>query len=100
MNTENREQKYLRAKDRVEKLRKFYGNLTAYIFVISLLAFINYWTNDWRYMWFLWPAFGWGIGLTFHGIAAFNLNPFFGKEWEERKIREFMKEEENQKRWE
>ena len=100
MNSENSEQKYLRARERVERLRKFYGNLTAYIFVISLLAFINYWTNDWNYMWFLWPAFGWGLGLTIHAIATFNLNPFFGKAWEERKIREFMKEEENQKRWE
>lgn len=100
MKDETQEHKYLRAKERVEKLRKFYGNLTAYIFVITLLGLINYWTNGWSYMWFLWAAFGWGIGITFHAVAAFNLNPFFGREWEEKKIREFMKDEENYHKWE
>ena len=100
MDNRNKDQKYLRAKEHVEKLRKFYGNLTSYIFVISLLAFINYWTNDWDYMWFLWPAFGWGIGITFHAMSVFNLNPFFGRDWEERKIKEFMKEDEQHRRWE
>ncbi len=100
MKNENKEHKYLRAKERVEKLRKFYGNLTSYVLVISLLGFINYWTNGWSYMWFLWAAFGWGIGLAFHAVAVFNLNPFFGRDWEERKIKEFMKEEEELGRWE
>lgn len=100
MEQPDKDLKYLRAKDRVEKLRKFYGNLTSYVLVITLLAFINYWTNDWSYMWFLWAAFGWGIGVFFHAINTFNLNPFFGREWEERKIREFMKEEEQHRRWE
>lgn len=100
MKEEQWEHKYLRARERVEKLRKFYGNLTAYILVITLLALINYWTNDYSYMWFLWAAFGWGIMLLFHAVSVFNLNPFFGREWEERKIREFMKEEEKHHKWE
>lgn len=97
---ELRESKYVRAKERVEELKRFYGNLTSYVLVISLLAIINYWTNGWSYMWFLWAAFGWGIGLIFHAIGTFNLNPFFGKDWEERKIREIMDEEESKQRWE
>lgn len=100
MKEEQWEHKYLRARERVEKLRKFYGNLTAYVLVITLLALINYWTNDYSYMWFLWAAFGWGIMLLFHAVSVFNLNPFFGREWEERKIREFMKEEEKHHKWE
>ncbi len=100
MKEEQWEHKYIRARERVEKLRKFYGNLTAYFLIITLLAFINFWTNDFSYMWFLWAAFGWGIGLVFHAISVFNLNPFFGREWEERKIREFMKEEEKHHKWE
>ena len=31
----SKENKYLRAKDRVERLKKFYGNLTSYVMVIS-----------------------------------------------------------------
>ena len=97
----SKENKYIRAKERVEQLKKFYGNLTSYVIVISGLAVLNYWIDGWRYMWFLWAAFGWGIGLFFHAIRTFNLNPFFGKGWEERKIKEFMKEEDDTtRRWE
>ncbi|WP_420602200.1 2TM domain-containing protein [Flagellimonas sp.] len=96
----NKESRYIKAKERVDELKKFYANLWSYIMVISALALINYLTNEFRYMWFLWAAFGWGIGLAFHAIGTFNLNPFFGKRWEERKIKEFMEEEdENGKKW-
>lgn len=84
------EQRYLKAQEKVKDIKSFYGNLTAYLIVIPFLAFINYQTMGWEYMWFLWPALGWGIGLLFHAIRVFSVNPFFGKEWEERKIREFM----------
>ncbi len=97
----NKESKYIRAKERVEELKKFYGNLTSYIVVISGLAILNYWVDGWSYPWFLWAAFGWGIGLLFHAIRTFNMNPFFGKDWEQRKIKEFMNEEEQSpRRWE
>lgn len=97
----NKENKYFKAKERVEELKKFYGNLTSYVIIISLLAALNYWTNSWRYMWFLWAAFGWGIGLFFHALNTFNLNPFFGKDWERRKIKEFMDDADQEKtRWE
>lgn len=96
----NKENKYIRAKERVEELKKFYGNLTSYIFVIGMLALINYFTNEWRYPWFLWAAFGWGIGLVFHAFRTFKWNPFFSRDWEERKIREFMEEDKKTSRWE
>ena len=96
----NKENKYIRARERVEALKKFYGNLTSYVLVISGLAALNYWVNGWSYMWFLWAAFGWGIGLAFQAVKTFNLNPFLGKDWEERKIKEFMKDDESPRRWE
>jgi hypothetical protein len=91
--------KYYRAKERVEQIKKFYTSLTSYVVVISFLAALNYYNNEWRYAWFLWAAFGWGIGLVFHAIKVFGLNPFFGKDWEERKIKEFMNDKENENRW-
>ncbi len=89
----DKENKYLRAKERVEELKKFYSSLAWYIVVIGFLAWLNYYTNGWGYMWFLWAAFGWGIGLVFQAIKAFQLNPFMSKNWEERKLKEFMEEE-------
>lgn len=99
MENSNNESKYIRARERVDELKKFYGNLTSYILVISALAFINYYTNEFAYMWFLWAAFGWGIGIIFHALHTFDLNPFFGKNWEKRKIEEFMKEDEKLDKW-
>lgn len=95
----NNESKYIRAKERVDELKKFYSNLTSYTFVIAGLAALNYYVNQWSYMWFLWAAFGWGIGLVFHAIGTFQLNPFFGKNWEERKIQEYMDKDENRTKW-
>lgn len=99
MDYNKNESKYIRAKERVDELRKFYGNLTSYVLVIAGLAAVNYWSNGFSYMWFLWAAFGWGIGLFFHAINTFRINPFFGKGWEERKIKELMDKEKNEQKW-
>ncbi|THD65800.1 2TM domain-containing protein [Robertkochia marina] len=90
----NQEERYQRARDRVYELKKFYGNLTSYIFVVILLASINYFTNGFSYPWFLWVAGFWGLGLAFHALRVLGGNFFFGRDWEERKIKQFMEEEE------
>ncbi len=82
---------YLEAKEQVKKLKEFYGNLTSYCIVIPFLAYINYITIGWTFMWFLFPLLGWGLGLLFHGMEVFDWNPFLGRDWQERKIKEYMK---------
>ncbi|MFH6604313.1 2TM domain-containing protein [Maribacter algicola] len=99
MEHSDKENKYFRAKEKVEGIKKFYTSLLAYVLVIGLLAAANYYINAFRYAWFLWAAFGWGIGLIFQGLKAFSYNPFFGKGWEERKIKEFMNGDKNTERW-
>jgi hypothetical protein len=83
-----RDEIYLRAKKRVENLKAFYIHLTVYILVNLMLFFINV-SSDSSKLWFLYPLGGWGIGIVIHGLTTF---PFgiFGKEWEERKIKEYM----------
>ena len=95
----NTQTAYERAKNRVDELKKFYQNLFSYLIFITLLAVLNYYVNELRNPWFLWAAFGWGIGIISHAIKAFHFNPFYNKEWEKRKIDEFMKKEHSQ-RWE
>ena len=99
MENSNWDNKYLRAKERVAELRKFYGSVFSSILVIALVAGINYYVNEWSYPWFLWVVFGLGLSLTIKALKLFNLNPFMGRDWEERKIKEFMKEEEKRERW-
>ncbi|WP_336701916.1 2TM domain-containing protein [Chryseobacterium indologenes] len=83
---------YRKASRRVKELKEFYGNLTSYCIVIPFLAILNLMTAP-GYLWFLWPALGWGIGIAFHAISVFGI----GKSWEERKIKELMEKEEKEK---
>ncbi|MBP1223766.1 2TM domain-containing protein [Flavobacterium sp. 1355] len=95
----NEEDKYLLAKKKVEGIKGFYGNLIVFIAVNLVLIFINLYTSP-DYLWFFWPLFWWGLGVVFHGLKVFEVFPSFGKDWEERKIREFMeKEKENRNKW-
>ncbi|MEC2491124.1 2TM domain-containing protein [Bacillus cereus] len=86
-----RDENYLRAKKRVENLKAFYIHLTVYILVNLMLFFINI-SSDSSKLWFLYPLGGWGIGIVIHGLTTF---PFgiFVKEWEERKIKEYMEKD-------
>ncbi|MBK0369194.1 2TM domain-containing protein [Flavobacterium agrisoli] len=92
-------EKYDRAKKKVEEIKGFYGNLISYVAVNGFLVFLNLRTSP-EYLWSLWPIMGWGVGLLIHGLKVFDVMPFFGKEWEEKKINELMqKEKENQNKW-
>ena len=86
-----RNENYLQEKKRVENLKAFYIHLTVYILVNLMLFFINI-SSDSSKLWFLYPLGGWGIGIVIHGLTTF---PFgiFGKEWEERKIKEYMEKD-------
>ena len=86
---------YQRAKDKVEQLKGFYGNLISYCIVIPVLIIINLQSSN-NFQWFWFPMLGWGMGLTFHALETFG----YGKSWEERKINELMnKEDNNSKNW-
>ena len=93
------DEKLERAKKRVEELKWFYANLMSYIVIIPCLAGLNYWTNQFQYIWFLWAAFGWGVGLLLHAAGVFLSIDIWGKRWEERKINEFMQKYENNNPW-
>jgi two-component system LytT family sensor kinase len=86
--------KYVRAVKRVEKLKEFYQNFASYCIVIPFLIFINLRFSPGFY-WFWFPMFGWGIGLTFHFLEVNNYTIFLGKNWEEKKIEQLMKKQQN-----
>jgi hypothetical protein len=89
---------YVRARKHVEDLKEFYYSLISYCVVIPFLIFINYKTS-WHFQWFWFPMFGWGIGLVFQAYKVYVNDGVLGRNWEKRKIDEFMQEEENQNRW-
>jgi len=88
--------KYLRAVERVEEIKGFYSSLIAYCIVIPFIIFIYFKYSSHTIQWFWFPMIGWGIGLTFQGFKAFAYNPFLGRDWEDRKIQEYMNEDKKQ----
>lgn len=68
----NNQADFGRAKKVVNARIGFYIHLTAYLVVNALLIFINLATSSDR-LWFLWPLFGWGLGMFAHAVVTFGL---------------------------
>ncbi len=90
------DERYEKAKKRVEEIKGFYSHLIVYVAVNVVLVIINLVTSP-GVLWFYWPLLGWGIGLFFHGMGVFVFSKFPGKQWEEKKIKEVMKNMEDDK---
>lgn len=80
--------KYERARKQVEELKGFYIHFAIYLIMIPVFVYLNYISTS--FPWALFPILGWGAGVSGHAMEVFNYNPFLGKGWEERKIKEFM----------
>jgi len=71
--------------EHVRKVKRFYVHLIQYVVVISALAVFNLIQTPHK-LWFLWPAFGWGIGILTHAGSVFNFLPFLGADWEKKAV--------------
>lgn len=84
--------RYEKAKKKAKNIRGFYINLMCYCIVIPILIYVNL-----RYVpeiqWFWFSMLGWGTGLLAHGMEVFQVNPLFSKDWEQRKLKQFIEEE-------
>ncbi|MBB3166966.1 2TM domain-containing protein [Simiduia aestuariiviva] len=69
----------------VRDLKGFYSNLGSYVIFIAFLFFVNLATSP-NYLWVVWPALGWGIGVAIHGLNVFELTSFFGSDWERKQV--------------
>lgn len=79
----------IRAKERLENIKGFYGNLTAYLIVVPTLIIINVFVQKGNFQWFWFPLVFWGMGVAIHAFEVFG----FGRKWEENKIKELMKKQ-------
>lgn len=91
-----RQEAYLRAQKKVKKIIGFYWHLASYVIVnIFLIVLIGRENNNfWSFGTFSTAIF-WGIGLFFHFIGTFGADFMFGKNWEQRKIKEYMDKDKN-----
>lgn len=91
MKTQYTQGQYERARKRVEELRGFYHHLFIYLIFVPFFIWLNIISTG--FPWAIFPIVGWGIGVACHAADVYNYNIFFGKDWEERKIREFLDKE-------
>ena len=85
------DERYLRAKKKVEQLKGFYIHLLVFVLVNIIFFVVNFLSNP-GYWWFLYPLGGWGIGIIVHGISTM-ASLRFGDAWEKRKISEYMEKD-------
>lgn len=102
-NDYNNDDKYLKAKKRVESIKGFYWHLAVYIIINGIITISKITRNisngDSLYdalfdigTIFIWIP--WGIGVLIHGLVVFEVFKFLlGKNWEERKIKELMEKD-------
>ena len=89
MNDLTQNTRYREARRHARNVRSWYMHAAIYVLVIGGLLVLNLLQNPGR-LWVGWSAFGWGLGLVAHGLSVFAGPTFFGAEWEERKIREYL----------
>jgi len=93
-----KEEAYIRAKKKLDKIIGFYWHLAVYV-IINLFLIILIGTNTdegfWNFGTFA-TAFFWGIGLAFHFLGVYGPDFLFGKNWEQRKIKEIMDKDEQE----
>lgn len=99
------QQRLEKARKRVEDIKGFYKHLAAYILVNAFLLIMHAINLDPGESFWSWGSFitplSWGIGLLAHWLSVYSRNIFFSRDWEERKIQEYMDREKNRSsKWE
>src|SRR5205807_9698738 len=74
---------------RVRKIKGFYMHVVQYVLIIGFLAAVNLLTYP-RYLWVVWAALGWGLGLALHGLRVFDKIPFLNADWEKRTVEKYL----------
>lgn len=82
---------YERARAQVKELKDFYSHLITYCVMVVVFIAINYYTTS--FPWAIFPIVGWGIGVLSHAFHTFRWHPFFGRDWEKRKIEELIRKD-------
>ena len=100
----NPDTRYELAYKRVKQIKGFYVHTLVYVLVNAFIIISTFSESEIGIeVFFKWETFStalfWGIGLLAHGLSVFGRDLFFGSDWEERKIKEFMDEDKKQK-WE
>ena len=95
--------KYERAQKKMKDIKGFYTHLTVYLIINTflVLAQMGIFSGSLSHVGFpIWgfftTPFFWGIGVFFHGLYVFQHKFSFFRNWEERKIKEYMEKDDEE----
>ncbi|MFI1745717.1 2TM domain-containing protein [Thalassobellus sediminis] len=88
---------YIKAKEKVKSIQIFYIHLVGYIIVVLLLSYNIYIAAGEYRNFFVWLDIfflvAWTIFIVLHGRNVFKGKRIFNKSWEERKIKEHIEKQ-------
>lgn len=84
---------YRHARRRVRMLQAWYLHALVYVCVIGVLWLVYGFASQSRFPWPLPPTLGWGLGLGIHGLVVWLGTSRRSRDWEARKIEQYMKED-------
>jgi transcriptional regulator with XRE-family HTH domain len=76
----------------VRDIKGFKTHIAIYIIGIAIFITVNL-IIPFKHFWAIWPALGWGLGVTFHGLNVYEFFNFFGPDWEKRQIQKRLKKD-------
>jgi len=87
----SQELQYIRAKKRTQDIKGFYAHLIVMIFSIPMVIWVNFkFVPDFYFFWY--AVGGMILSVFFHWLGVFGFAYLgLGKDWENRKIQEFMR---------
>lgn len=84
-------ERHQRIRKQVQKLKEFWIHVAMFVVVNTALVTFNVMKQPDK-IWFHWVLMGWGAGILLHGFQVFGDG--VASKWEERKIKELEKQEE------
>jgi hypothetical protein len=89
---------YWRARRRVRALRSWYSHALVYA-CVNGAVWLMYTLQPWAsHDWHGWPGplkmtLGWGLALLIHGVVVWTRTSTRGREWESRKIEQYVRQD-------
>lgn len=84
---------YVCAARRVRRLRRLLRNLALYVVIALGLTLVNLLASPGRF-WVQWPVLGLALAAAVQAAAVFLPGEWLGPDWEERRIRELLRDRE------
>ncbi|WP_179320547.1 2TM domain-containing protein [Winogradskyella helgolandensis] len=93
---------FRKAKNKVEKLKRFYTHLGVYFMINTIITIVKVMSHmniggTFKEAFFSFSTMAswliWGLVIAIHAFSVFGLPLIVGDDWEERKIQQFMNEE-------